>query len=778
MVTEDDIRARLWLYTQAMFLAVKGSPIKQNPHQLAICDALERVVIGKTKRLIINIPPRSGKTEIAVKMFISWAMGVFPDAQFIHTSYSKRLATSNAYGVRALMQHEYYKHLFPQTELEHGSAAKDDFRTTSGGIVYAVGAGGTITGYGAGGMDGRFKGCFAYGQMVDTEHGPARIGDIVKSGTPLRVWSYNDNTGEKDLKRVTRFWENGSNDLIEVVMSDGSTIRCTPDHEILTGAGWVSAIHLAYTLNLIDGKACNSGRIRPTDTPVIGDVNDALAMLWLAIPLSVRESLRDTHPCLSGFYLPDDTDSNPIFFGEGFGVVAALEYLNNIFSGENGSRPPLKEGECSVPDSVLHIVGLSAIRQIAKGVIGGVPIKVPDLVLMGSFAYKLLSDEVGDIARGDDSIYRQADPKVTLPITRGFKRSGGVRPSDCTEVRNFVKPLGSSDSFPVFVRYVGHVDSTFCLSVEDNKNFILTQNGAVVSNCIIVDDPHKADEATSEVMRQNTIDWFQTTLESRKNSPETPIVVIKQRLHENDLSGWLLAGGNGEKWECVKIPAIDDDGDSFWPEQFPLDMLRRLETANPYIFAGQYMQNPAPKTGGVFDAHKIEIIDALPAGISGKVRGWDLAATAKGGDWTAGVLLDVSGGFTYIVDIQRIRGSAHDVEQLLVSTAKQDGAGIEQSIPQDPGQAGKAQADYLSKRLIGANFKFSVESGDKATRASPFSAQVNAGNVKMLKAPWNNDILHELRSFPFGSHDDMIDGCSRAFNRIDKPRGGFMFGRA
>ena len=454
MVTEDDIRSRLWLYTQAMFLAVKGSPIKPNPHQLAICDALERVVIGKTKRLILNIPPRSGKTEIAVKMFISWAMGVFPDAQFIHTSYSKRLATSNAYGVRALMQHEYYQHLFPQTELEQGSAAKDDFRTTSGGIVYAVGAGGTITGYGAGGMDGRFKGA------------------------------------------------------------------------------------------------------------------------------------------------------------------------------------------------------------------------------------------------------------------------------------------------------------------------------------IVIDDPHKADEATSEVMRQNTIDWFQTTLESRKNSPDTPIILIMQRLHENDLAGWLLAGGNGEKWECVKIPAIDDDGDSFWPEQFPLDMLHRLETANPYIFAGQYMQNPAPKTGGVFDAHKIEIIDALPAGVTGKVRGWDLAATAKGGDWTAGVLLDVSGGFTYIVDIQRIRGSAHDVEQLLVSTAKQDGAGIEQSIPQDPGQAGKAQADYLSKRLIGANFKFSVESGDKATRASPFSAQVNAGNVKMLKAPWNNDILHELRSFPFGSHDDMIDGCSRAFNRIDKPRGGFMFGRA
>lgn len=72
--------------------------------------------------------------------------------------------------------------------------------------------------------------------------------------------------------------------------------------------------------------------------------------------------------------------------------------------------------------------------------------------------------------------------------------------------------------------------------------------------CIIIDDPHKADEARSEVRRQNVIDWFQNTVESRKNSPDTPIILIMQRLHEKDLAGWLLDGGNGEEWGTF-VPA-------------------------------------------------------------------------------------------------------------------------------------------------------------------------------------------------------------------------------
>src|SRR5699024_3765076 len=117
---------------------------------------------------------------------------------------------------------------------------------------------------------------------------------------------------------------------------------------------------------------------------------------------------------------------------------------------------------------------------------------------------------------------------------------------------------------------------------------------------IIIDDPHQGGEANTHVMPANVIDWNQTRMESRKNSEDTPIILIMQRLHEHDLAGWLLDGGNGEEWENIKIPAITDSGDSFWPEQFPISMLERMQEANPYVFAGQYMQNPTPICGGEF----------------------------------------------------------------------------------------------------------------------------------------------------------------------------------
>ena len=70
-----------YTFTQKMFLARKGVPMRLNFHQRLICDALEKVVIGQTKRLIINISPRSGKTELAVVNFIAWATGLFPDSE-------------------------------------------------------------------------------------------------------------------------------------------------------------------------------------------------------------------------------------------------------------------------------------------------------------------------------------------------------------------------------------------------------------------------------------------------------------------------------------------------------------------------------------------------------------------------------------------------------------------------------------------------------------------------------------------------------------------------
>lgn len=436
-------RHDFYFFVRWMFLKRKKFKWMRGKQHKIICDALMRVYRGECKRLIINIPPRYSKTEIAVVMFIAWSMGKNPDSEFIHACYSGALATKNSGEIREILKTPEYQEIFPDAKLRNDSQAKHEWRTTEGGCMYAVGTGGTITGYGA-------------------------------------------------------------------------------------------------------------GKVR-----------------------------------------------------EGFG-------------------------------------------------------------------------------------------------------------------------------------------------------------GAIIG-----DDLHKADESRSSVMRNNVIEWFQNTLESRTNSPHTPIIIIMQRLHEMDIAGWLLAGNNGEEWEHIKLEALQPDGSALWPEKHTRERLLQMQEAAPYTFSGQYQQNPSPSDGGIFKPARITVVPDLPidAGIKW-VRGWDLASTTDG-DWTVGAKLGrLSDGRFIIADIARDRIGPDERDLMMKNVAMADGRGVKQSIPQDPGQAGKSQVLYFSKMLAGLNLTFSPESGDKITRAEPFASQVNSGNVIMVASPMCDALRAEMAMFPNGAHDDQVDALSRAFNEL------------
>lgn len=302
---------------------------------------------------------------------------------------------------------------------------------------------------------------------------------------------------------------------------------------------------------------------------------------------------------------------------------------------------------------------------------------------------------------------------------------------------------------------------------------------------VVLDDPLSVDGANSDAERKAAEMTFTEALPTRVNNEASAIVVIMQRLHERDTSGVILERGLGythlrlpmrfEAGNRCVTPFYSDprtaDGELMFPERFSEETVADLErTLGSYASAGQLQQRPSPRGGGLFKREWFQIVDAAPAGLI-EARGWDLAATASAdAAFTAGVRIGrAKDGRFYICDVRRIQGSAADAERLIVNTATQDGKTVRGSIPQDPGQAGKAQSQYLIRQLAGFAYYASPETGDKETRALPLAAQAEAGNVVLIRGAWNAEFLDELAGFPTGRWKDQVDAASRAFSELTGP---------
>lgn len=175
--------------------------------------------------------------------------------------------------------------------------------------------------------------------------------------------------------------------------------------------------------------------------------------------------------------------------------------------------------------------------------------------------------------------------------------------------------------------------------------------------------------------------------------------------------------------------------------------------------------NISPAAGLYFRKEWFEVVDALPTDLR-FIRHWDRAATEGAGDYSVGLKLGkTKGGIYFIADVVRAQHSPLKVERMVLNTARQDGISTTIGLEQDPGSAGVSDIGNYTRLLSGFNIKIVKPTNDKITRASPVSAQCEAGNVKVLRAAWNDAFFSEVGNFPEGTdHDDQVDGLSGAFN--------------
>lgn len=318
------------------------------------------------------------------------------------------------------------------------------------------------------------------------------------------------------------------------------------------------------------------------------------------------------------------------------------------------------------------------------------------------------------------------------------------------------------------------------------------------AHLFLIDDPIKdRKEADSQIVRDDQWNWFREVVYTRLEE-DAAIVLTLTRWHFDDLAGRLIQqmnDGKGEPWDILSLPALpiyrklqdgtpilNDDGSvpgdplerpidtPLAPRRFSLKALKdREEVLGPRAWSALYQQQPLSEEGGMFKPNWFGYVDQLPERRA-MVRAWDLGATSDG-DFTVGVLMsrDRDGVF-YIEHVIRQRGSALDTERLVLNTAKNDGRNVKISIPQDPGQAGKSQAENYIRRLAGFNVKANRPTGPKVTRAEGFAAQCEARNVKLVRGSWNQSFIDELSTFPLGANDDQVDAAADAFNTLLGPR--------
>lgn len=296
----------------------------------------------------------------------------------------------------------------------------------------------------------------------------------------------------------------------------------------------------------------------------------------------------------------------------------------------------------------------------------------------------------------------------------------------------------------------------------------------------VADDPHAIDEAESDTERKNVCEWWDETMSTRI----TRQVVVMQRLHQQDLTGHLLAQGGYEhlclpaEWErkpCVTVLGSQDPRTSadelLWPARFNRKWIdRKKRQLGPFGTAGQFQQRPTARSGGQFERGWFEIVDAAHRNAL-RVRYWDKAGTTDGGKYTAGVRLAYWAGMAWIEDVVRGQWGAPSRERVIKQVADADartyGVGaVTTFVEQEPGSGGKESAENTIKNLAGHTIYAHRPTGDKFTRANPLAAAALAGNVKLIRGAWNEDFLVELEAAgPGAANLDQMDAAAGAYNQ-------------
>jgi len=315
---------------------------------------------------------------------------------------------------------------------------------------------------------------------------------------------------------------------------------------------------------------------------------------------------------------------------------------------------------------------------------------------------------------------------------------------------------------------------------------VLTGRGADV---IIIDDPLKPDQALSEVGRKAVNDWYDNTLLSRLNNKRTGcIIIVMQRLHQDDLVGHVLPQ---DDWTVLSFPAIAEEpecvpfetpyglrqfvrqpGEALHPERESVQeyeaMRRRIGL---YNFSSQYQQRPIPLSGNLVKREWLRSYspENLPRRLLRIVQSWDTAAkTSELNDYSVCTTWGVDGDKYYLMDVFRRRLNYPDLKRAIVAEGERFRA--DDIVIEDKSSGTQLIQDLKNDGVLNVVEYKPPPGADKVMRLHACSDRFENGRVLLpANAPWLDDYLVELIGFPGTKHDDQVDSTTQALDYLREP---------
>ena len=353
--------------------------------------------------------------------------------------------------------------------------------------------------------------------------------------------------------------------------------------------------------------------------------------------------------------------------------------------------------------------------------------------------------------------------------------SAGLSEKFGIQLREYVRRIGAE--FDLYLSDVKH-SSTYLMftnkqgELQKGSIRLVGASGSITgqdADYIILDDIYSGFDDITPNLLQKKIEWFKTIIEQRIE-PHTKLVILHTRWHSEDLQGYLKEHSPND-YSFLEFPAIKEDGTPLWGNRYTLeDYQKKQEAMGERQFQAIYQQKPLDLTSDFFHIDHLHFNDTFDEYAIAKCRSWDIASSdntfGDQRDYTVGArMLRTSSDEYWIFPYERGQ-YGNDVKHVIKNTARMDGPGYTILLePGTKGGAAKLLYEEYKTYLSGYNTRQSEPLGTKADRATPLANAIYDGKVHICISndKQRQTLLDELRSFPNGKHDDIVDAISYGY---------------